>query len=587
MNPKLKAALTAIIITVVLTLLKFVLYFLSGSLAVFSEAWHSSSDVATTAFVFLAIWHALKRNAAIEKRSGEEGEEKEKGGEEAGKKEAARKPGGKVRSLAARLGKINPEFAASFGIGLVLLFIASLIIWKVFTRPPTEVSRPLMTGIIFIIFSGGSYFLYRFKTTAGKRHDSMALVADGFHSLADMVVALLTGFCLILYRFGVNLDKTFGFIIALFILSFAVETLINTTVSVVRKKKQVDVEYHSSAFLKKIFKKEIYAALLAIISRLLRELSSLLRKSAFVSRLLRRASWAALAALLLAYFSTSLCKVGTDEQLIIERLGSPVDPQAPLGPGLHLKLPWPFDRAVKVNTKKVRALNLGNMTGTDLPLIWTVPHGNEMHFISGDNNFFNPYIVVHYRVKDMYAYHYGHARPDKLLEYASYKILSKTFAVESFYDVSIFARRTWQNSCRHSVQEEMNALGTGIEVLGFLAKDMHPPLSVASSFEGVIAAYQEKERLINEGNAYKNVQIPAARTMAFHEEKDASAYVLDKVKRATGDAERYLSKLEQYNRAKGTFRRIFYFETMKETLRRNVKILIDPKAEVEDIWLKR
>lgn len=118
-------------------------------------------------------------------------------------------------------------------------------------------------------------------------------------------------------------------------------------------------------------------------------------------------------------------------------------------------------------------------------------------------------------------------------------------------------------------------------------KDLHPPLSVASSFEGVIAAYQEKERLINEGNAYKNVQIPAARIMAFHEEKDASAYVLDKVKRATGDAERYLSKLEQYNRAKGTFRRIFYFETMKETLRRNVKILIDPKAEVEDIWLKR
>ncbi len=581
MNPKLKAALTAIIITAVLTVLKFVLYFLSGSLAVFSEAWHGFSDVATTAFVFLAIWHVLRRNAAKEGQGEKDGEE------DADKKKLTGKTGGKLRSLAARLGKINPELAASFGIGMVLLFIASSIIWKVFTRPPSEVSRPLMTGIIFIIFSGGSYFLYRFKTTAGKRHDSMALVADGFHSLADMVVALLTGFCLILYRFGVNLDKTFGFIIALFILSFAVETLINTTVSIVKKKKQVDVEYHSSAFLNKIFKKEIYAALPAIISRLLRKLSGLLRKSALVFRLLRWASRAAAAALLLAYFSTSLCRVGADEQLIVERLGCPVDPQTPAGPGLHLKLPWPFDRVVKINTKKVRALNLGNMTGTDLPLIWTVPHGNEMHFISGDNNFFNPYIVVHYRVKDMYAYHYSHARPEKLLEYTSYNILSKTFAVESFYDVSIFARRTWQNSCRHSIQEKMDALGTGIEVLGFLAKDMHPPLSVATSFEEVIAAYQEKERLINEGNAYKNVQIPAARIMAFHEEKDASAYVLDKVKRATGDAERYLSKLEQYNRAKATFRRIFYFETMKETLRRNVKILIDPKAEVEDIWLKQ
>jgi len=39
-----------------------------------------------------------------------------------------------------------------------------------------------------------------------------------------------------------------------------------------------------------------------------------------------------------------------------------------------------------------------------LALLWTRSHGTEEPFISGDNNYFYPYIVLHYRVRDITLY---------------------------------------------------------------------------------------------------------------------------------------------------------------------------------------
>jgi len=103
------------------------------------------------------------------------------------------------------------------------------IILKVFRARPTTISQPLLTGACFILFSFGSYFLYRFKTTVGNRERFAALVADGLHSKSDMVITLVTGVSLLLYHFGVNIDKALSFVIALFILSFAVETIVNVS----------------------------------------------------------------------------------------------------------------------------------------------------------------------------------------------------------------------------------------------------------------------------------------------------------------------------------------------------------------------
>ena len=63
MSVKTKAALTTLSLNVLLTALKFLLFFFSGSLAVLAEAWHSFSDIATSFLVLLAVHREEKGGA--------------------------------------------------------------------------------------------------------------------------------------------------------------------------------------------------------------------------------------------------------------------------------------------------------------------------------------------------------------------------------------------------------------------------------------------------------------------------------------------------------------------------------------------
>lgn len=55
MTDRIKAASISLLIIALITGLKFVLYYISGSIAVLSEAWHSFSDIATTLLVLISI----------------------------------------------------------------------------------------------------------------------------------------------------------------------------------------------------------------------------------------------------------------------------------------------------------------------------------------------------------------------------------------------------------------------------------------------------------------------------------------------------------------------------------------------------
>lgn len=566
MNVKVKTSLISIVLTTFFTLFKFLFFFLTGSLAVLSEAWHSFSDIVTSLLVLLAV-----------RRSSEEGKERL----------VLSKPDtDKFRNPFQTLIKIHPELIISFIIGISLLCVSVSIMRKILHGWTIPISYPLPVGIFFIIFSFGSYFLYKFKTTIGKSEKSAALISDGLHSRADMVSALLTGFSLIMYYLGINIDRIIGGFIALFIFSFAVETLVNVISTHLKKKKEYTIEYRSYEIFAILFKKETYHDLVKLIDSKLKPTIGKSKFYGFIPCIFKWAPRIVIAVLVLAYLSTSLYAIKPDEEAVRERFGRVVNRENFIQPGLHLKLPWPIDKIIKVKTKIIRDLYLGNTAGSNLPLIWTRPHGEEISFVSGDNNLFLPYIVVHYRVKNPYNYLYHHVQPETLLKDVSCRILTETFNTKSFYDLAVFSRKKWMENSREAIQNEIDKLKSGIEIVNFLVKDLHPPQQIASSFEEVVAACQEKQELINRAQGYRKSQLPKARGNAFKEESNALAYRNEKTKKASGKSHRYLSRLSVYERSKNIVRRDLYLKAMKNSLKSNRKVLIDPRVGVPDVWLK-
>ena len=106
----------------------------------------------------------------------------------------------------------------------------------------------------------------------------------------------------------------------------------------------------------------------------------------------------------------------------------------PFSPGLHFKLPWPVDRVIKVSSTRIEKISIGNVSLLDTnAYLWTLKHGSEEAFLTGDNNFFYPYIILHYKISDPYQYLYNYSDPQKLLDDIGHSVArSPLFARESF-----------------------------------------------------------------------------------------------------------------------------------------------------------
>lgn len=555
MNRKQKTAAVSTLLNLILTLFKFLLYSLTGSLAILAEAWHSLADIFTSLMVLFSV------NPKYTQPEPEENTE---------------------HTLLAAWKKISLEKRSSLIIGIFILAAGISVVSKVVGSPPSQFSSPFLYGILFILFSLGSYTVYKFETKIGREERSSALIADGLHSQADMLSALLVGFSLIIRQLGVDLDKVVALVIVAFIFSFALKTFLNFYYAVRGKTGwEEDTSLH---FIIAAFNREHRWRLFQRLGRILNweKLSRESRARIIKSILLLLCGGAAL---LLS--SNCIVLISPSELGIRVRLGKLVNPNRPLGPGLHYKLPGPLTRIIKVDARTIRSMNVGNITTPrTIALLWTVQHGTEESFLSGDNNFFYPYLVLHYRIKDIFDFTYRYRAPEELLNNTAHSLITRIFSEKGFYEIVTNYRARMGAEIKRILQRKMDELGTGLEIISVNAKDMHPPVSIAASFEEVIAAIQEKEKKINEAIGYTNKKIPEARGLSAESRDQAEAYVLQKINYAYGDARRFLDRLKGVGSRQALIRPLLYRQAMREALNRPPLILIDPAAGVPSLWMK-
>ncbi|MCX8006265.1 MAG: TPM domain-containing protein, partial [Burkholderiaceae bacterium] len=96
---------------------------------------------------------------------------------------------------------------------------------------------------------------------------------------------------------------------------------------------------------------------------------------------------------------------------------------------------------------------------------------------------------------------------------------------------------------------------------------------------------QDRERLINEGQAYANDVVPKARGTAARLIQEAEGYRTRVIETAQGDAARFRQLLVEYNRAPAVTRDRLYLETMQQIFASTTKVLIDTRANSNLLYL--
>jgi Cu+-exporting ATPase len=312
-------------------------------------------------------------------------------------------------------------------------------------------------------------------------------------------------------------------------------------------------------------------------------------RDAFVTVVERRRDFmrpAAIAAAILILLS-GVHVIGPAEVGIVERFGRRLVPHEE--PGLHYRFPWPVDQLTRVQAKQVRTVEIGFRSAAAKPdsepaaYEWNVQHRagrfqskpEEALMLAGDQNMMEVNAVVHYRL----------SRPDEFLlrqldgentaRTAAEGALTAIANTASIDEMLTTGRKQVEARVKQEMQARLDRYGAGIEVLHVQLLDVHPSLEVVDAFRDVSGAFEEKNRMINEAEAYRNEQIALSRGNAKALIAGAEGYALDKKNRSAGDASRFQLRESGYASNPDLTSTRLYLETMEQILPGKRKMIVD------------
>jgi len=101
---------------------------------------------------------------------------------------------------------------------------------------------------------------------------------------------------------------------------------------------------------------------------------------------------------------------------------------------------------------------------------------------------------------------------------------------------------------------------------------------VQAAFDDAVKASQDRERQINEGQAYANDVVPKARGSASRLMQEAEGYKQRIIATAEGEASRFRQIQTEYSRAPAVTRERMYIDTVQQVLTNTSKVIVDQKA---------
>ena len=123
-----------------------------------------------------------------------------------------------------------------------------------------------------------------------------------------------------------------------------------------------------------------------------------------------------------------------------------------------------------------------------------------------------------------------------------------------------------QEETKELLQIILDKYETGVIVVAVQLQDVSPPKQVIDAFKDVASAKEDKNRMINEAEGYRNDVIPKARGEAQAMIREAEGFRESRIKRAEGDVARFKAIVKEYIKAKDVTKERLYLEAMEEIL---------------------
>ena len=271
------------------------------------------------------------------------------------------------------------------------------------------------------------------------------------------------------------------------------------------------------------------------------------------------------------FLFVTVYSVGPDEVGVIRTFGAQSRVE---GSGINFKFPAPIETVLKPKVTEVKRIEIG---------FRTLKNGQyrtiekESLMLTGDENIVDAEMIVQYKIKDPVDYLFNIVQPDLAVREAAEASLRTVVGRNKIDETLTTGKFLIQEETKMQLQKVLDKYQSGIHIVAVQLQDVSPPKEVIGAFKDVASAKEDKNRMINQAEGYRNDIIPKARGEAEAMIRDAEGFKESRIKRAEGDAAKFETILKEYNKAKSITEKRLYLETMEKVLPDIEKILVPDK----------
>ena len=275
--------------------------------------------------------------------------------------------------------------------------------------------------------------------------------------------------------------------------------------------------------------------------------------------------------LFVLWLATGVYIVGPDEVGVVRTFGKFT---RVVQSGLNWKFPAPIEVVNTPKVTEVKRIEIG---------FRTLKNGQyrtvekESLMLTGDENIVDAEMIVQYKIKDPVSYLFKIVGPELTVREAAEASLRTVVGRNKIDETLTTGKFTIQEETKNQLQLILDIYNSGIHVVAVQLQDVSPPKEVIGAFKDVASAKEDKNRMINQAEGYRNDVIPKARGEAEAMIRDAEGFKESRIKRSEGDAVKFTTILKEYRKAKNITEKRLYLETMEKVLPDIEKIIVPDK----------
>lgn len=195
-----------------------------------------------------------------------------------------------------------------------------------------------------------------------------------------------------------------------------------------------------------------------------------------------------LLAVILFWCCTGIVQIESNQEGAVYRFGKLQG--YTLEPGIHMLLPYPFDRVEIYDTGTVNRMTVGYISSEDSDNIWTAGHGSSEYklLLGGGNELVSINLRIEYKITDLYEYLRSSSSPESILRALAYESVTARTINTDLDSLLSVDRSAFSQSFAQSLSEDLFEYHIGLSVVNVVLESIHPPVEIASVYQEIVSA---------------------------------------------------------------------------------------------------